>query len=151
MTTKTHIQNLGRMIAVLAVIATVAAPVASADVSARHGAQAGDALDRYVANISVQPDALDRYVANRGTTPNDRALLPVRVGDALDRYLQNAASTARPDDRVVLPRIETPSTIAAGGASQVDWALLTTSFGVGGAALLIVGMAFVTRRRFAHS
>jgi len=151
MTTKTHIQKLGRMIAVLAVIATAAAPVASADVWARQGGQAGDALDRYVANISRQPDALDRYLANQGTRPDNRALLPVRVGDALDRYLRNAASTARPDDRAVLPRAETPTAISAGSSSQVDWGRLGIGIGVGGAVLLIVGMAFTTRRRLAHS
>lgn len=151
MTTKTHISKLGRMIGVLAVIATVAAPIASADVWARQGRQVGDALDRYVANISRQPDALDRYVANRGTRPDNRALLPGRVGDALDRYLRNAASTARPDDRAMLPRVETPTTISAGSASQIDWGRLGISGGIGGAVLLIVGMAFTTRRRLAHS
>ena len=124
MTTKTHFQKLGRMIAMLAVIATVAAPVASADVWARQGNQVGDVLDRYVANISRLPDALDRYLANRGT---------------------------RPDDRAVLPRIVAPTEISAGSASQVDWNRLGISVGVGGAVLLIVGMVFTTRRRLAHS
>jgi uncharacterized protein YdbL (DUF1318 family) len=161
MKTKTHIQKLGRMIAVLAVIATVAAPVAAA----RQGAQAGDALDRYVANISRQsdaldryvanisrqPDALDRYLANQGTRPDDRALPSGRVGDALDRYLGNAASTARPDDRAVLPRFETPTTISAGSASQVDWGRIVIGVGAGVAVLLIMGMAFTNRRRLAHT
>jgi hypothetical protein len=151
MTIKTHIQKLTRMIAVLGVIATAAAPVAWAGVGASQGGQAGDALDRYIANISRQPDALDRYVANRGARPDDRALLPGRVGDALDRYLRNAGSTARPDDRAVLPRVETPTAISAGSASQFDWGLLGISVGVGGAALVIVGMVFTTRRRLAHS
>lgn len=165
MTATTHIKKLGRMIAVFAVIATAAALVASANVSARQSTQAGDALDRYVANISQQPDALDRYVANisqqpdaldryvanRGTAPTDRALLPGRAGDALDRYLRNAAMAARPDDRAVLPRVETPMTISAGSSSQVDWGQLGIGVGVGGAVLLFVGMAFTTRRRLAHS
>jgi hypothetical protein len=150
MTTKTHIQKLGRMIAVLAAIATVAAPIASADVWAGQAAQAGDALDRYVANISRQPDALDRYLANQGTRPDNRAL-PVRVGDALDRYLGNAASTARPDDRAVLPRVETPTTISAGSASQFDWGRIGIGVGAGVAVLLIMGMAFTNRRRLAHT
>jgi hypothetical protein len=160
MTTKTHIQKLGRMIAALAVVATAAAPVASANSSRQQDAldryvanisQQPDALDRYVANISRQPDALDRYLTNRGTRPDDRALPPSRVGDALDRYLRNAASTARPDDRVLLPRLETPTAISAGSASQFDWGRLGISIGVGGAVVLIMGMAFTTRRRLAHS
>jgi hypothetical protein len=160
MTTKTHIQKLGRMIALLGVIATAAAPVASANISRQPDAldryvanisRQPDALDRYVANISRQPDALDRYLANQGTRPDNRALLPIRGGDAVDRYLRNAASTARPDDRAVLPRVETPATISAGSASQVDWGRLVISVGVGGAVLLIVGMAVTTRRRLAHS
>jgi hypothetical protein len=146
-TTKTHIQKLGRTIAVLAVIATAGVPVASA----RQGAQAGDALDRYVANISRQPDALDRYLANRGIRPDNRAVLPGRVGDALDRYLGNAASTARPDDRALLPRVETPTTISAGSASQVDWGRIVIGAGAGVAVLLIMGMAFSNRRRLAHT
>jgi hypothetical protein len=160
MTTKTHIQKLGRMIAALAVVATAAAPVAAANSSGQPDAldryvanlsRQPDALDRYVANYSRQPDALDRYLANRGTRPDDRALLPGRVGDALDRYLRNAASTARPDDRAVLPRVETPTSISAGDASRVDWGRLGISVGVGAAVLLIVGMALTSRRRFAHS
>ena len=158
MTTKTHLHKLGRMIAVLTVIATVTAPVASASLSRQDAldryvaniSRQPDALDRYIANISQQPDALDRYVANQGTRPDNRALLPARVGDALDRYLRNAASTARPDDRAMLPRVETPTTISAGSASQVDWGQIGISLGVGGAVLLIAGMAFTTRRRFAH-
>jgi hypothetical protein len=160
MTTKTHIQMLGRMIAVLTVVATAAAPVASANISRQPDAldryvanisRQPDALDRYVANYSRQPDALDRYVANRSTRPDDRALLPGRGGDALDRYLRNAAATARPDDRALLPRVETPATISAGSPSQVDLGRLGISLGAGGVVLLIVGMAFTTRRRLAHS
>lgn len=153
MTTKTHIQKLGRMIAVLTVVAMAAAPVASADagIPLSTGLSPAVSAAATAAGLPYGVDFVDPAHPEWGTFNLPIAPQGDQAGDALDRYLRNAASAARPDDRAVLPRVETPTTISAAGASLVDWGRLGISVGVGGAVLLILGMAFTTRRRLAHS